>query len=360
MLKQINICLWQHRPSIHQVALVKALKVKSNLTWLLEFRNTYPERVDMGWHMGEMNPDFVLSEIELEELLNRLPEDCVHIFGGTRSSKKMRTAYKRLLSEKARVFVQTETPNHYRLWDKIKIFRGIIENVYEYKKLEGIFAIGSLGVNYFKLIGYEKKKIFPFGYFTQTTSNKTVNLKSNSYNIIYVGQLIKRKGVDILIKSLNGLDAKYYLNIFGNGNSESDLKKLCMELNLGSKIKFNGSMSNIDVMGYIKASDILVLPSRWDGWGAVVSEALSNGTPVLVTDKCGSSILLRENYQGEVVKSGSVMSLRNAISNRIKHGKTTPDQRKRISQWADCISGDSAAQYLINCISGFNPKPPWF
>ena len=51
-------------------------------------------------------------------------------------------------------------------------------------------------------------------------------------------------------------------------------------------------MDNTKVRLAIEEADLLVLPSRFDGWGAVVNEALGAGTPVLVSDLCGSSYLV--------------------------------------------------------------------
>ena len=355
----IKICLWQYSPSIHQVALVKALKNKTILTWILENRQTDPERVKMGWNDGDLQPDIILSENDIDIILKSVPDDCVHIFGGTRSSRKMRKVYKELLSKNARVFVQTETPNYYHLKDKIKLIRGFVENIYEYRKVEGIFAIGSLAVNYFKLIGFNKSKLYPFGYFTENKYNPKTEGSTNTYKIIYVGQLNDRKGVDILLKSLINITENFCLNIIGKGINEEKLLTICDTYKLTHKVNFLGNLNNNIALEHIGTSDLLVLPSRWDGWGAVVSEALMQGTPVIATDKCGSSILLNEGYRGEVVKSGSIQSLEKAIKSRMNNGKLTEEQREKILKWSKCIHGDVAAKYMIDCIKGKKPRNPW-
>ena len=48
------------------------------------------------------------------------------------------------------------------------------------------------------------------------------------------------------------------------------------------------------------AADVLVLPSRFDGWGAVVNEALMVGTPVICSDRCGASDVIENGRNGYV------------------------------------------------------------
>ena len=165
--------------------------------------------------------------------------------------------------------------------------------------------------------------------------------------------------MDLLLNSLINIKVNYCLNIIGKGVSENKLRQLCETTNLADKVNFLGNLENTIVQAHIRASDLLVLPSRWDGWGAVVSEALIQGTPVIATDKCGSSMLLQDYFKGEVVESESIFALEKAITTRIKNGKTTKEQRNKILEWSKCLHGDIAAQYMINCITGKKPKNPW-
>ena len=103
-----------------------------------------------------------------------------------------------------------------------------------------------------------------------------------------------------------------------------------------------------------------MLPSvNKDGWGAVVSEALMQGTPVISSDKCGSSVLIKNSERGAVVRAGSVKQLHDAIIKQINKGKVTITQKQKIIQWSACISGDVAAQYMLDSINNKKPKAPW-
>ena len=63
-------------------------------------------------------------------------------------------------------------------------------------------------------------------------------------------------------------------------------------------------MSNEQVRQELLKSDVLILPSKFDGWGCVVNEALQCGLRVIVSDACGAHSLIQENHDlGEVFES---------------------------------------------------------
>jgi glycosyltransferase involved in cell wall biosynthesis len=56
-----------------------------------------------------------------------------------------------------------------------------------------------------------------------------------------------------------------------------------------------------------------VLPSRFDGWGAVVNEALMVGTPVICSNRCGASDVIENGRNGYVFEAGSARALRERL-----------------------------------------------
>src|SRR5690606_31518074 len=132
------------------------------------------------------------------------------------------------------------------------------------------------------------------------------------------------------------------------------------------KVRWLGNVPNREVRRLMAVSDCLVLPSRFDGWGAVVSEALSAGTPVVCSDACGSSELLRIPAAGTVFRASSVQSLRRALFAQLSRGKVTSDLRASLSGWAESFSPRAAARYLMQIVeyvlaggTGDRPGAPW-
>jgi glycosyltransferase involved in cell wall biosynthesis len=124
-----------------------------------------------------------------------------------------------------------------------------------------------------------------------------LNLNIEKTYIIYVGQLIQRKGVDVLINSMVNLELNNIeLLLIGDGESRDHLYELVEKNNLSSKIHFLGKKTKQDVLNYLKASDIFALPSREDIWGLVVNEAVANGLAIVSTKQVGASYsLVKEN-----------------------------------------------------------------
>ncbi len=105
--------------------------------------------------------------------------------------------------------------------------------------------------------------------------------------------------------------------------------------------------------------DRLVLPSRWDGWGAVVNEALSAGTPAIVSDTCGCSSLLVSSRCGAVFPHEDIKALAQAIST---FSPLREDDRVWLSEWAKVtLSAKGLVRYLLAHfdVTTSSPLPPW-
>lgn len=113
------------------------------------------------------------------------------------------------------------------------------------------------------------------------------------YMILYVGQMIHRKGIDVLQEAMHSLDDDYTLYLIGG--TESDL------LHPDAKTVVIDFMSRKDLEAYYKAADVFVLPTREDIWGLVVNEALGYAVPVVSTARCGAALEMIENYRNGVV-----------------------------------------------------------
>jgi glycosyltransferase involved in cell wall biosynthesis len=151
----------------------------------------------------------------------------------------------------------------------------------------------------------------------------------------------------------------------GEGPEKEKLQRLVARLNLAEQVTFRPFGTKEEVYRLIGQADALVLPSRYDGWGVVVNEALLYGVPVVCTDRCGASDLVRSNWRGFVVKSGSVSELAAALRVLIDCGKRSAELTARIRAWSKRIYGESAADYLVAVLNhvydnGPRPIPPWY
>lgn len=139
-----------------------------------------------------------------------------------------------------------------------------------------------------------------WGYFVE--SSKTPNSPSqltqsqltthNSLKVLWVGRLLKWKRVDTIIRAVgelsNSNSTTATLDIYGTGPEESKLKKLATKY--GNVINFYPPLPITEVRKLMREHDVYVMASdAYEGWGAVVSEALEEGMKVIGTYEAGSS-----------------------------------------------------------------------
>ena len=119
--------------------------------------------------------------------------------------------------------------------------------------------------------------------------------------IVGVGQLIDRKGWDILLASACDIKADIY--IIGEGKLRQQFEMLIKENNL-KNVHLVGFLSCEETTKYYQAADIFVLPTRYDVWGLVINEALANGLPVITTQNCiAGKELIKDDKNGYLVSA---------------------------------------------------------
>lgn len=126
--------------------------------------------------------------------------------------------------------------------------------------------------------------------------------KPETDTIISVGRLEKQKDYFTLINAFNKLLETRDANLFilGKGSLEQKLKKYCIEKNIQDKVKFLGFKQN--PYKYIAKADLFVLSSKWEGFGHVIVEAMTCGTPVIATNcKSGPAEIIGNNEYGLLV-----------------------------------------------------------
>ena len=102
---------------------------------------------------------------------------------------------------------------------------------------------------------------------------------------VFVGRLIPRKGLDLLLHALSGVQSSgidLKLLVVGEGEEREKYEQMVHRLNLESSVSFIGEKKN--PFPYIKYGDIFVLPSRSEGFPNVLLEAMILGKPVVATD----------------------------------------------------------------------------
>jgi glycosyltransferase involved in cell wall biosynthesis len=160
-------------------------------------------------------------------------------------------------------------------------------------------------------------------------------------------------------------EAPWSLSILGDGPHRDAIQRSINQFGLEERVALLGHQPNHRVREVLEYADLLAFPSVIDGWGAVVNEALMAGVPVICSDWCGASSLIRPGWNGDVCQSGSVDDLATVLRTWINRGKLSPGQREAIRGWSHRIAGPVIARYVLD-VAAFvdecdnaRPAPPW-
>lgn len=120
--------------------------------------------------------------------------------------------------------------------------------------------------------------------------------------IIYAGQVIRGKGVDVLLESLALVDVPFRCLIFGEGNHLYYCVSLARKLGLADRVEFKGFVAQETLGEYYRQATVAVMSSVWpEPFGAVGLEAMSYGLPVVAFDAGGIREWLVSAYNGFLV-----------------------------------------------------------
>ncbi|WP_302537589.1 glycosyltransferase [Clostridium saudiense] len=138
--------------------------------------------------------------------------------------------------------------------------------------------------------------------------------KYNSFKLVSVARLSHAKGIDIAVKALKLLHDRGLTNIkwyvVGYGGDEEMIRKIIRENNLEDSFILLGK--KINPYPYMKAGDIYVQPSRYEGKAVTVGEAQILGKPVIITNYTTAKSQVRENVDGYICEL-SVEGIANGI-----------------------------------------------
>ncbi len=141
-------------------------------------------------------------------------------------------------------------------------------------------------------------------------------LKDKKYIIITVGQLIPRKGIDLLLQAAKDLPDDIGYCIVG-GEAPSEYRRYVKDNHL-ENVLFVPFQKYDLLKEYYRAADLFVLPTREDIWGLVVNEAMANGLPVVTTKRClAGRELVKESRNGKLIPVDDVEALKAAISSYV-------------------------------------------
>ena len=198
---------------------------------------------------------------------------------------------------------------------KLKIIHFFIKRTL--LRADGILSVGEEAKKFYKKYN---KNILNIPYSIQVNKfNKRSYFKKDKINFLFVGQLIKRKGFDLLLNVIKNLNSEIHnkicFTIVGNGPLKKEIKLL---VNKKNNIKYYSFQNFNKLNKFYLRNDVLLFPSRFDGWGVVPMEAMSNAMLVISSKNCGVNEIIKKNNGNLIVDSNSE-DLSSAIIKCIKN-----------------------------------------
>lgn len=180
------------------------------------------------------------------------------------------------------------------------------------------------GVNASRIVRYPFSSISDSDILKEPRSldEKTIIRKNlevqEKYMLLAVGQIIPRKGYDILIKAAADLGSEFGVYIVG-GRITCEYRNLIKDLKCNN-VHFINFKKTEELTQYYEAADVFVHPTKEDIWGLVINEAMAKGLPIITTDHCIAGLELVENdYNGYIVPINDPKALQDAVKKAVKH-----------------------------------------
>jgi len=175
---------------------------------------------------------------------------------------------------------------------RVGIFKYWFKQIFE--KADYFQAISSFLYNWAIKNGSKVGEIIPNGVDLEIFKPKEkINNKSEKI-ILTVSRLVKKNGVDDLIKAGQYLDFPFKIIIIGIGPDEEKLKKLAKDLKIQDKVMFQGQVKYNELPKYYTLADVFVRPSLSEGLGNVFLEAMACELLVIGTEIGGIPDFLKD------------------------------------------------------------------
>jgi glycosyltransferase involved in cell wall biosynthesis len=176
---------------------------------------------------------------------------------------------------------------------------------------------------------------------------------SNTRRLLFVGQCIWRKGLDQLLEALASMPPStppWVLDVIGTGTEVGVFMHMAEKLDLVDRVRFRGVVKGASLDQFYLRADLVIVPSRWDGWGMAVNEALFAGVPVAATDCCGAASVIKDLPRCMVLPAKRTEEWPEYLCEWLEWGGAMKSDRARLQKAAEALTGEAGVALLRKTI----------
>ena len=190
-------------------------------------------------------------------------------------------------------------------------------------------------------------EVIPYGFPPVFKSRNYPSPQGRPIKVLFVGRLSQRKGIADLFAATDAIGKHIELTVIG-----LKINNDCPALDdaLG-RHKWIPSLPHGEILKIMRENDILIFPSLFEGFGLVITEAMSQGTPVITTERTAGPDLINHGENGWLIKSGSVDTLRSAIEDILINPSSIALVGKAAAESADKRPWSVYGEELVTAIS---------
>lgn len=193
-----------------------------------------------------------------------------------------------------------------------------------HRHIAPIWAVGRFGVEGYQREFGRRRSYQNIPYFSDLTAFRLIERSPADERVFfYSGSLIHRKGVDLLARAFRQVAARHpqvRLVILGTGEMEQEMRNQLRPC--AGRITWLGFQPWDQLPACYTKGSIFCFPSRYDGWGLALVEALAAGMPAIGTDRAGAALeFLSEGKAGWLIEAGN----ESALAETMERALTLPE-----------------------------------
>jgi len=296
MSAPLRLLVWTSIPTHHQSSFFASLRTRGIDLIVHYLHHVTTDRLSMGWGAHEELPR---GERYMETSLRALElcadwRERIHIVPGYSQVFLLQLVWH--LSDRRVPWVHWgehswPRPRAYLTY-AIKRFYGQMVR----RHALGALAIGDLAREEFIRWGVPADRIrfvpYALPRVAVPADDEPVEMPIERPRFLYLGQLCPRKGVDLLLLAMRDVLASHpgaRLEVAGRDQPGAYYERMAERLEISHAIRFSGVVDAMRIGTVLQRCEVLILPSRHDGWGVVLNEAASLGKALIASDACGAA-----------------------------------------------------------------------